>query len=212
MIKPVVGDAISGNFSVALSNTSLFLFKYLAGDFQRGNITHPVLGLILDSANETRFALNPVTGIAGFYAYIANGLHSVYLKLYDGTVLKAHSDPNNKVRLVIGGQDMVINLIPFYTLVTFKLNQDGGKANFDFNFPADIVQALGGVDQNLQVTLTLSGARSGVHDYPVTLVPSNQGNGTYAAHIMADDIHYEPITWALSFYDMEVVQIGRAHV
>ncbi len=130
VLRPLVGEAgFSEGRATALLNLSLLLPNLSRAE----RLAKGSLGLVLDGAPEVIFALNPGEELVEFYANMAGGMHEIYFRLCLEGVPHAHTDGNERQRLLIPGQNLGFNFVDLAAVNITVLTHPGRTHYYPVN-------------------------------------------------------------------------------
>ncbi len=193
-IKPIIGDFLSD--VTIIDRLAYFKFAYSTDEL--AVVADPSMGIQVDGGLEQVFGINPTTGLSETFANLPTGEHTIELALYDGATQVGKSLDAQEAQTVNYGTDLAMDIVPLYGEVQFELTENGGDANIAVTVPAEVIDEVGGVN-NLTATLALVGSKNPLQESELYLV--QQGDGSYLAEFVLNDLQYDDVNVSVTFTD-----------
>ena len=194
IIKPIIGDEVSD--VTIIDRLAFFKFQYGMDDIAA--LASPSIGIQVDSGAEQLFTINTVTGMSNAFVNLPVGQHTLLLKLYNASIQVGKSVSEQENQTISYGTDLAMDIVPLHSELQFILTENGGDANLSINIPAEVVNEVGGAD-NLTASLALVGVKNPLQESALVFI--EQGDGSYKADLILNDLQYEEVSLSLTFAD-----------
>lgn len=213
-LNPVVGGPVASVFDLA--GLSAYSVRYDPDALR--SYTYPRLGLSVDGGPELLYDVLINDDEPIITLFLPSGTHTVSVRFFDGAVVKSVPVDNEPIEPAPAGEPPPeIPVVPLTAEATYSFTGSAtdstvGTGTFTFTVPKDVIaEALPstGTDPlgNLQAVASIVGPENPLVEVPVTLSPvTDVSTGEvlhYTGAITIDGFVPGPITWQLSFQDIE---------